>query len=249
MDNEIQERNNEEIPEQNNEEMPLEEENKESSFPQEECQECKELANKPKFTFARLGCPAPEFSVNAFDKGDIHEIKLSDFKGKWVVLFFYPHDFTCVCPTEIVSFNDAREVFLKNNASIIGISNDSVYVHKEFAEKARKFGGVNPLSIPLLEDKTHIISKQYGCYIPNGPDDGASYRATYIIDNNGILRHISINDLGVGRNVDEILRLLQAFQFNDKHGDICPTNWKPGKKGINLETEDEDEIKKFFADK
>jgi alkyl hydroperoxide reductase subunit AhpC len=174
--------------------------------------------------------PAPEFNGTVWHKDGFKQVKLSDYKGKYVVLFFYPLDFTFVCPTEICNFSDACEKFQENNCEIIGCSTDSAFSHREWALKARKQGGLAPCNLPLLADLSHDISKDYGVLIDHGDDKGISFRGTFIIDDKGILRHSSINDLPVGRNVDETLRLVQAFQFTDKHGEVCPAKWKPGKK-------------------
>ncbi len=201
----------------------------------------------PFFPTARIGEPAPCFEAQAYFDGDFKTIKLSDYKDKWVVLFFYPMDFTFVCPTELCAFSDASDNFAKINTCVIGCSSDSKYVHREFALRDRKQGGVAPLKIPLLADNSHHICKMYGCMVMKGEDKGCAYRATYIIDPNGILRHISINDLQVGRSVDEVMRLVQAFQFTDEHGEVCPANWKQGRKTMKPKAGDPD-LKKYFED-
>ncbi|XP_064416805.1 peroxiredoxin-2 [Latimeria chalumnae] len=174
---------------------------------------------------ARIGKPAPEFQATAVVNGDFKEIKLSDYRGKYVVLFFYPLDFTFVCPTEIISFSEAAEKFQKNNCQIIGASVDSQFCHLAWINTPRKLGGLENLKIPLLADLSHSISKDYGVL---KEDEGIAYRGLFVIDNKGILRQITINDLPVGRSVDETFRLVQAFQFFDQHGEVCPANWKPG---------------------
>ena len=200
----------------------------------------------PKYK-ASIGEPAPPFTAMCYENGNFHSISLSSFKGKWVILFFYPHDFTLVCPTEICSFNDSISTFEKLNTVIIGASTDSMFVHRAFALKPRKEGGLSPLTIPLISDITHSISKEYGCYINKGPHEGATVRATYIIDPKGILRHISMNDLNVGRSIDELKRLVEAFQFTDEYGDVCPMNWKPGKRAMKGDL-DAPELKKYFEE-
>jgi alkyl hydroperoxide reductase subunit AhpC len=182
--------------------------------------------------------PAPEFSGSVWHKGEIKKINLSDYKGKWVVLFFYPLDFTFVCPTEICNFSDSYGLFQENNTEIIGCSIDSVFSHREWALKPRKQGGLSPCDLPLLSDVTHQIAKDYGVLIDSGDDHGVAFRGTFIIDNMGILRHYSVNDLGAGRNVDEVLRLVQAYQFGDKHGEVCPAKWRPGGKTLITNTND-----------
>jgi alkyl hydroperoxide reductase subunit AhpC len=176
--------------------------------------------------------PAPEFSGNVWHNDKIEKVNLSDYKGKWVVLFFYPLDFTFVCPTEICNFSDSYDLFQQNNVELIGCSVDSVFSHKEWALKPRKTGGLSPCKLPLLSDITQKISKDYGVLIDSGNDEGVAFRGTFIIDNNGILRHYSVNDLSAGRNVDEVLRLVQAYQFADKYGEVCPAKWRPGGKTL-----------------
>ena len=199
------------------------------------------------FPIARVLEPAPYFEGQVWYDGSIQNIKLTDYKDKWVVLFFYPFDFTFVCPTEICAFSDASDNFAKINAQIIGVSCDSIFVHREFALRERKQGGVAPLKIPLLADNSHEIAKKYGCYIRKGENKGATFRATYIIDPKGIIRHLSMNDTPVGRSVDEVMRLLQAFQFTVEHGEVCPSNWKPGRKTMKPKPGDPD-LKKYFED-
>lgn len=194
-----------------------------------------------------IGEPAPEFDGSTWDNGNFKQCKLSDYKGKWVVLFFYPMDFTFVCPTEIIAFSDANDTFAKLNTVVIGASTDSKFVHREFALRERKLGGLAPLKIPLLADSSHDIARAYGCYINHGPNKGVTYRSTYIIDPKGILRQYSMNDLMVGRSIDELIRLLQAFQFTEEHGEVCPMNWKVGKKGMKAAPGDP-ELKKYFEE-
>ena len=173
---------------------------------------------------------APEFQGQVWHNGSFQKVSLSDFKGKYVVLFFYPLDFTFVCPTEICNFSDAYPRFQELNCEVIGCSTDSVFSHREWALKDRKLGGLSPCQLPLLSDVTKDISKNYGVLIDGGDDRGVAFRGTFIIDDKGVLRHSTVSDLPVGRNVDEVLRLVQAFQFTDKHGEVCPAKWKPGKK-------------------
>lgn len=148
--------------------------------------------------------------------------------GQYVVLFFWPLDFTFVCPTEICQFDDKRAEFEAINTQIIGCSVDSHFTHREYTMKPRERGGLGPMGIPMVSDITKQISKDYGCFIEDGEDAGVAFRATYIIDKEGTLRQYSINDLPVGRNVDEILRMVKAFQYTDEHGEVCPSGWEPG---------------------
>lgn len=177
---------------------------------------------------------APNFKGLAYWNGEMKKISLEDFKGKYVVLFFYPLDNTFVCPTEIVAFNDSAPSFEKINCQLISCSLDSHFSHREWANKPRDQGGLAPISIPMLADISQDISRVYGVRINGEHEDlqGVSLRGTFIIDAKGILRHSSINDLPVGRNVDEILRLVKAFQHVDQHGEVCPSKWTPGKSGM-----------------
>lgn len=171
---------------------------------------------------------APDFQAEAWYQDRFKTIKLSDYKGKYLVLFFYPLDFTFVCPTEIIAFNNKAEEFRINDCELIACSVDSKFSHMEYTLKSRKDGGLGKMDIPLLADINKTIAKSYGCLCEDG--DQVAYRATYIIDPNGVVRHSSINDLPVGRNPDEYVRLVKAFQYTDKHGEVCPANWQPGEK-------------------
>jgi len=170
----------------------------------------------------RIGEKVPDFEEEAYVSGndEFKKVKLSDFKGKWVVLFFYPRDFTFVCPTEIRSFAHNHEAFKKANAVVIGASTDSAYCHKAWFEK-----DLPEVKFPIIADSAHRLSRMLGVL---KPDDGLAFRATFIIDPEGTLKFASANDLSVGRNVEEILRVLQAFQT----GELCPVEWKPGMKTL-----------------
>ncbi|XP_022109849.1 peroxiredoxin-like [Acanthaster planci] len=174
--------------------------------------------------------PAPDFSGPAvMPSGEFKDIKLSDYKGKYLVFFFYPLDFTFVCPTELIAFSDRAKEFRDIGCELLACSCDSQYSHLAWTNTPRKKGGIGNMSIPLLADKSCRIAKDYGVLIE---EDGVSFRGLFIIDNKGILRQITINDLPVGRSVDETLRLVQAFQFTDKHGEVCPAGWRPGAETI-----------------
>ena len=172
---------------------------------------------------------APKFSGTAFWNGEFRKISNETFQNKYIVLFFYPLDLTFVCPTEIVAFNDMDKKFQEANAQVVACSIDSHFAHREWALKPRNVGGLSPVTIPMLSDLSQNISKSYGVRINEGDVEGASLRGTFIIDDKGVLRHSSINDLNVGRNVEEVLRLVQAFQHADKNGEVCPAKWTPGK--------------------
>ena len=176
-----------------------------------------------------IGKPAPRFEGEAYFKGKFLSIDSDAYRGKYLVLFFYPLDFTFVCPTEILTFNENARNFESNNAMLIGCSVDSKFSHMKWCQAPLEKGGLVELDFPLLSDITKDICKSYRCLMEFGPNRGVSLRATFIIDTKGILRHMSYNDLSVGRSIDEILRLVQAFQYSDENGDVCPSKWK--KKG------------------
>ncbi|XP_066017205.1 peroxiredoxin-4 isoform X2 [Pocillopora verrucosa] len=166
---------------------------------------------------------------------------MTDSRGKYLVFFFYPLDFTFVCPTEIIAFSDRIEEFRAINTEVVGCSVDSVFTHLAWINTPRKEGGLGRLKYPLLSDLNHQIAKDYGVLLEN---EGHTLRGLFIIDDKGTLRQITMNDLPVGRSVDETLRLVQAFQYTDKHGEVCPAGWKPGKETI---IPDPTEKKKYFA--
>jgi alkyl hydroperoxide reductase subunit AhpC len=168
----------------------------------------------------QVGQPAPDFTMEGVSGKEFKEFSLSDFHGRWVVLFFYPLDFTFVCPTEIVGFNDRYKEFQKLNAEILGASVDSKFSHLAWISQE-----LGDLHYPLLSDITKDVARKYGILIEH---QGISLRGLYIIDPNGILRYELVHDLGVGRSVDETLRVLEALQT----GELCPINWKKGGKTL-----------------
>ena len=181
---------------------------------------------------AIVGRPAPHFEAAIYLNKDFKNIKLSDYLGQYVVLFFYPLDFTFICPTEILAFADKYDEFAQNKCALLGASIDSKFSHFQYCQLPRSKGGLGDIKVPLVADVTKTISTLYGALFTQGPDAGVAMRATFIIDGKGILRHASYSDLPVGRNVDEVLRLVQAFQFSDENGQVCQSKWKPGKKGM-----------------
>jgi len=168
----------------------------------------------------QVGSPAPEFTVPAMigDSVDPEEISLSEYRGKWVVLFFYPLDFTFVCPTEVTGFEKEYDRFRELNAEVIGASVDSIYAHMAWREQK---GGIGTLRFPLASDITKSLSRSYGALLE---DQGIALRATYIIDPDGVLRYQVVQDFGVGRSVKETLRVLEALQTFKN----CPVDWQPG---------------------
>ncbi len=167
----------------------------------------------------QIGKPAPEFTAQAVVDGKIQEVSLRGYRGKWVVLFFYPLDFTFVCPTEIQGFDQMHNEFAKINCQILGASVDSVYSHMDWMKD------LGQLHFPLVSDLTKRISRDYGILME---EKGISFRGAFIIDPDGILRSYVVNDLAVGRSVEEIFRSVQAFQT----GELCPVGWKPGEKTL-----------------
>ncbi|KAK7696435.1 Peroxiredoxin-2 [Cerrena zonata] len=182
---------------------------------------------------AQVQKPAPAFKAQAVEDSLFKDISLSDYLGKWVVLFFYPMDFTFVCPTEILAFNDALADFEALETVVLGVSTDSQYSHFAWASQPRNQGGLGPnLKLPLIADRNMSISRDYGVLIE---DEGIALRGLFIIDPKGILRQITVNDLPVGRSVDETIRLIKAFQFTEKYGEVCPANWTEGSKTIKAD--------------
>eukprot|EP00299_Pterocystis_sp_00344_P004797 c16074_g1_i1.p1 GENE.c16074_g1_i1~~c16074_g1_i1.p1 ORF type:complete len:242 (-),score=62.97 c16074_g1_i1:41-766(-) len=178
---------------------------------------------------AFVGRAAPEFTAGAVIGGEIAKLSLSSYRGKYVVLLFYPKDFTYVCPTEIIAFNDAHEKFKKIGAEVIAISTDTEETHLAWINTPRKSGGLGHMDIPVVADTTKAISAQYGVL---KQEIGISLRGLFIIDPQGAIQQITINNFPVGRSVDETLRLISAFQHVAKHGEVCPANWKPGDKSM-----------------
>ena len=190
---------------------------------------------------ARIQQPAPQFKKTALmQDGSFKEISLADYKGKYVVLFFYPLDFTFVCPTEILAFSEKAAEFRKLGAEVIGASVDSHFTHLAWTQTPRKEGGLGAVDIPLISDLDKSLSRDYGVLL----EPGMALRGLFIIDDKQVLRQITINDLPVGRNVDEVLRLVQAFQYTDKHGEVCPAGWQQGKATIKPNPKDS---KEYFS--
>ncbi|MGQ3684538.1 MAG: peroxiredoxin [Candidatus Loosdrechtia sp.] len=167
----------------------------------------------------KVGQDAPGFTLQAVVGDKFNEVSLDDYKGKWVVLFFYPLDFTFVCPTEITEFSKRDRDFKELNAQVLGVSVDSVYSHQAWLKE------LGELAYPLLSDITKEVSRNYDVLLE---DKGIALRGTFIIDPEGKLRYQLVHDLGVGRSVEEVLRVLRALQT----GELCPAEWKPGKKTL-----------------
>lgn len=172
---------------------------------------------------------APDFKAQAvMPDNSFKEISLSDYKGKYVYLFFYPLDFTFVCPSEILAFDKALEEFKKRNCEVLGVSIDSHFTHFSWKQTPVEKGGIGNIQFPLIADLTKSISRDYGVLL----DMGVSLRGLFLIDKEGVIRHQLVNDLPLGRSVDEAIRILDALQFTEQHGEVCPANWKPGQEAM-----------------
>lgn len=173
---------------------------------------------------------APDFTATAVlaDNSFKEGFKLSDFRGKYVILFFYPLNFTFVCPSEILAFNNAVSEFENNNCQLIAVSVDSHFSHLAWKNTPVNEGGIGNIQYPLVADLDKTISQKYGVLL----DAGIALRGLFLIDKEGIVRHMVINDLPLGRSVNEALRVLHALQFTEKHGDVCPANWQQGEEAM-----------------
>jgi len=172
---------------------------------------------------------APDFAAQAvMPDNSFEELKLSSYRGKYVILLFYPLDFTFVCPSEIIAFNKALDRFKAKNAEIIGVSVDSHFTHWAWKNTPVDEGGIGQIQYPLVSDMDKSISRNYGILV----NESVALRGMFLIDKDGIVRHALVNDLGLGRNVDEALRMLDALRFCEEHGEVCPANWKEGDEAM-----------------
>ena len=173
--------------------------------------------------------PAPDFAAQAvMPDNSFAELKLSSYRGKYVILFFYPLDFTFVCPSEIIAFDKALAKFKQKNAEVLGVSVDSHFTHLAWKDTPRNKGGIGPVQYPLVADLNKSIARDYGVLL----EAGIALRGLFLIDKAGVVRHAVINDLPLGRSVDEALRVLEALQFTEEHGEVCPANWHPGDEAM-----------------
>lgn len=180
-----------------------------------------------------VGKEAPNFKAKCVFNGDCKDISLKDYKGKYVILFFYPLDFTFVCPTELHAFQDRLKDFSGNDCVVLGCSVDSHFSHIAWLNTPKDKGGIQGITYGLISDLGGHIANSYGILNP----DGIAYRGLFLIDREGIVRHQVVNDLPLGRNVEEALRMLLALQHTEKHGEVCPANWKQGRRAITPTTE------------
>lgn len=181
-----------------------------------------------------VGKAAPDFTaVAVHGNNEIKPLKMSDYKGKYVVLFFYPLDFTFVCPSELIAFDHRLKEFEARNVQVIGCSIDSMFTHLAWKNTTVDKGGIGQVGYPLVADMNHAICKAYD--VENA--DGLALRGSFLIDKSGVVQHQVINNLPLGRDIDEMLRVIDALQFTEEHGEVCPAGWKKGKAGMGASPE------------
>ncbi len=183
----------------------------------------------------QVAAPAPDFTATAVmpDNTFNDKFSLSGLKGKYVVLYFYPLDFTFVCPSEIIAFNKKLDEFKKRNCEVVGVSVDSHFSHWAWKNTPVEKGGIGNIQYPLVADLSKSISRDYSVLF----NDAIALRGLFLIDKDGVVQHMLINNLPLGRNVDEALRVLDALQFTEKHGEVCPANWKQGDEAMKPSAE------------
>jgi peroxiredoxin (alkyl hydroperoxide reductase subunit C) len=196
-----------------------------------------------------VGRAAPDFTAPAvLGNGEIvDEFNFKEAtKGKYAVIFFYPLDFTFVCPSELIAFDHRMEEFKKRNVEVMGVSIDSHFTHNAWRNTAVNDGGIGKVGYTLVADMTHAICKDYDVELPDG---SVAFRGSFLIDLNGMVRHQVVNDLPLGRNVDEMLRMVDTLQFTEEHGEVCPAGWNKGDKGMTATPEGVAEYLTGEADK
>lgn len=188
-----------------------------------------------------VGKKAPDFNATAVINGEIKDnFRLSNFRGKNILLFFYPLDFTFVCPTELHTFQDRLAKFQDLNTEVIGVSVDSQFSHLAWLNTPVADGGIQGVEYPLVSDINKTISRDYDVLIA---DAGIALRGAFLIDGDGVVRHQTVNDLPLGRNIDEFVRLIEALQFHEENGEVCPANWEKGKKSM---TPNQEGLRNYF---
>lgn len=186
---------------------------------------------------------APDFTATAvYGNNEIKDLKLSAYRGKYVVIFFYPLDFTFVCPSELIAFDHRLNEFKQRGVEVIGVSIDSQFTHLAWKNTPIEKGGIGQVQYPLVADVKHEICRAYDVEFEAA---GVAFRGSFLIDKNGVVRHQVVNDLPLGRNVDEMLRMVDALQFTEEHGEVCPAGWQKGKKGM---TASPDGVAKYLAE-
>lgn len=184
--------------------------------------------------------PAPGFKAQAvMPDGSFKQVSLEEFRGKYVILFFYPLDFTFVCPTEIIAFSDANQQFAERNVQLLSCSIDSHFTHLAWRERSRAEGGLGNIEFPMVADLNKKIAEDYGVLLPGG----IALRGLFLIDKDGVVRHQVVNDLPLGRSVEEALRVVDALQHFETHGEVCPANWKKG--GLTIKPNPKDSREYF----
>ncbi|MDO8933431.1 MAG: peroxiredoxin [Rhodocyclaceae bacterium] len=189
-----------------------------------------------------VGKAAPDFTAPAvYGNNEIKPLKLSDLKGKYVVLFFYPLDFTFVCPSELIAFDHRLADFKARNVEVLSCSIDSMFTHLAWKNTPVDKGGIGKVGYSMVADMNHAICKAYD--VENA--DGVALRGSFLIDKAGIVQHQVVNNLPLGRDIDEMLRVIDALQFTEEHGEVCPAGWKKGKAGMGASP---DGVAKYLAD-
>ncbi len=189
-----------------------------------------------------VGKAAPDFTATAvYGNNEIKDLKLSSLKGKHVVLFFYPLDFTFVCPSELIAFDHRLDEFKKRGVEVIGCSIDSQFTHLAWKNTPINNGGIGQVGYPLVADINHAICQAYDVEAAGG----VAFRGSFLIDKAGIVQHQVVNNLPLGRDIDEMLRMVDALQFTEEHGEVCPAGWQKGKKGMTAST---DGVAKYLAE-
>ena len=190
-----------------------------------------------------VGKQAPDFTATAvYGNNEMKPLQLSSLKGKYVVMFFYPLDFTFVCPSELIAFDHRLDEFKQRGVEVIGVSIDSQFTHLAWKNTPVEKGGIGQVQYPLVADVKHEICRAYDVEFEAA---GVAFRGSFLIDKNGVVRHQVVNDLPLGRNVDEMLRMVDALQFTEEHGEVCPAGWQKGKKGM---TASPDGVAKYLAE-
>lgn len=182
-----------------------------------------------------VGRKAPDFTANAVlgDGSIVDNFNLADsIKGKYAVIFFYPLDFTFVCPSELIAFDHRLKEFKQRGVEVIGVSIDSHFTHNAWRNTPINEGGIGNVNYPLVADINHGICQAYDV---EHPQAAVAYRASFLIDKDGMVRHQVVNDLPLGRNIDEMLRMIDALQFTEEHGEVCPAGWNKGDKGMKAD--------------
>ncbi|HEY9844538.1 MAG: peroxiredoxin [Candidatus Sericytochromatia bacterium] len=189
-----------------------------------------------------IGKKAPDFSAKAVVKSEVvNDFKLSDQRGKYVVLFFYPLDFTFVCPTELHAFQEKLSEFEKRNTQVIAVSTDSHFSHLAWLNTPKSQGGIQGVQYPIVSDFNKTISRDFDVLLE---DAGIALRGLFLLDKEGVVHHATLNNLPLGRNVEEALRVVDALQFTEKHGEVCPANWHEGEKSMKPNQEG---LKAYFG--